>query len=272
MKKQNLHTHTAFVDGKDTPEAIIREAIDKGFDSIGFSEHSYLEYSSYPYQLTPEKMIIYKDEIHRLKKKYADIIDIFCGLEYDFYSNVDTNNFDYLIGSVHYLDCGNGILKTFDLSYNETIEYINDYFHGDPLEFAKQYYETVIRLPEKKSFDIIGHFDLVTKNNAVNRFLDTSSKKYLDMGFNTIHELKNKIPFFEVNTGAISRGYTDKPYPQIEFLNEFKKCGFGAVISSDCHNKAFLDCCFSEARDLLLEAGFKSIWILTNNGFKEVGL
>ena len=88
----------------------------------------------------------------------------------------------------------------------------------------------------------------------------------------TYVSLKGKIPLFEVNTGAISRGYTTLPYPQMEFLKEFKNCGFGAVITSDCHDKNFLDCGFDNAKTLLLEAGFKSKYVLTDNGFKEVAL
>jgi len=39
--KQNLHIHTTYADGKDTPEQMILTAIERDFDSIGFSEHSY---------------------------------------------------------------------------------------------------------------------------------------------------------------------------------------------------------------------------------------
>lgn len=269
--KQNLHTHTTYVDGKDTPEELILRAIELGFDSIGFSEHSYLSYSSFPNQLTAEKMDLYRNEILSLKQTYAHSLDVFCGLEYDFYSDLDTTGLDYLIGSVHYLQCGDEI-KTFDMGLKETLDYINRYFDGDAMAFAKKYYETVARLPQRENFDVIGHFDLITKNNGQGHFLDTSAKEYLNFGFEAIHALKGKIPFFEVNTGAISRGYASKPYPQIEFLKELRACGFGAIITSDCHNKAFLDCHFEDARALLSMAGFSSQYIFTDNGFKEIGL
>lgn len=271
LNKQNLHTHTNYTDGKDTPEEVVLAAIEKGFDSIGFSEHTYLRYSLSPNQLTEDKAVLYKNEIRQLKQKYAGVIDIFCGLEYEFYSDVDSEGYDYLIGSVHYLDCESDIVS-FDYGLERTLNYIQKYFDGDGLAFAKKYYETVARMPEKKKFDIIGHFDLVTKNNEQGKFIDTSSKKYIDLGFEAIHALKGKIELFEVNTGAISRGYRTEPYPQIEFLKEFKSCGFGAIITSDCHNKDHLDCNFEEARELLLSAGFKSRWILTDGGFKEIDI
>ena len=58
----------------------------------------------------------------------------------------------------------------------------------------------------------------------------------------------------------------------MEFLKEFKNCGFGAIITSDCHDARLIDCYYKEMRELLLAAGFKSHYILTENGFKEEGL
>jgi histidinol-phosphatase (PHP family) len=69
----------------------------------------------------------------------------------------------------------------------------------------------VARLSERKAFDIIGHFDLVAKNNERGRFLDTAAKEYPDLGLEAIHALKGEIPFFELNTGAIARGYRTAP-------------------------------------------------------------
>jgi len=125
--KQNLHTHSTYVDGKDTPEELILEAIQREFGAIGFSEHSYLECSPFPNRLTLDRMEQYKKEIKELKSKYRDRIQIFCGLEYEFFSNLDTEDLDYLIGSVHYLDC-DGRVVTFDLGLNETLDYIKEYY------------------------------------------------------------------------------------------------------------------------------------------------
>ena len=268
--KQNLHMHTTYVDGRDTPEELVLAALEKGFASIGFSEHTNLRYSVRP-NITAESIVPYKEEIYRLKQKYAGVIDVFCGLEYDYYSELDTTGIEYLIGSVHFLDCGNTV-KDADLRLAAVLDYINENFGGDPMRFAKKYYETLADLPAKKHFDIVGHFDLVAKNNERGRFLDTTATEYLALGMEAIHALKGKIPFFEVNTGAMARGFTTTPYPQMEFLRELRACGFGAVITSDCHNKDLVDHGFAEATEWLRAAGFDTKWILTNNGFCEVGL
>ncbi len=269
--KQNLHIHTTYADGKNAPEEIMLEAIGRGFDSIGFSEHTYMPFSDYPYQMTVADMANYRSEVRALGEKYRDRIKVFCGLEFEFYSDVPTEDFDYLIGSVHYLDF-DGKLLGFDRGLEETIAYVNSNLGGDGMKFAKKYFETVARLPERRNFDIIGHFDLLTKNNEKGGFIDTADKKYIDLGFEAIHALCGKIPLFEVNTGAISRGYRTLPYPQTEFLREFCECGFGAVITSDCHDKNFLDCYYEEAEELLRAAGFNSKWILCDGGFMEVGI
>ena len=72
--KQNLHIHTSYSDGRNAPEEIVLKAIEKGFDSIGFSEHTYMEFSDYPYQMTVEDMPNYRNEILTLKEKYKNCV------------------------------------------------------------------------------------------------------------------------------------------------------------------------------------------------------
>ena len=135
MLKQNLHTHTTYADGRDTPEELIREAIARGFDSLGFSEHARVPYSSYPSQLTKEKAVRYQNEIGELKKTWEGRISLFCGLEDDFYADTELDGYDYLIGSVHYLDC-DGAIKGFDRRLEEALDYVKVNFGGSGLAFG----------------------------------------------------------------------------------------------------------------------------------------
>lgn len=269
--KQNLHIHTTYADGRDTPEEMILTAIERGFDSIGFSEHSYMHFMPPARQMTEESAIAYRAEIAQLKQKYRGQIDIFCGMEFEMYSQVSLDGYDYLIGSLHYLDFDGSILG-FDRSQDVVAAYIQEHFGGDGMAFAKTYYHTLCKLPEYGDFDILGHFDLITKNNEKGHFFDTATREYLHAGLEAIHALRGKIPLFEVNTGAISRGYRTAPYPQMEFLREFRNCGYGAVITSDCHDRNYIDCHYEEATALLAQAGFTTKFILTNEGFREVPL
>lgn len=263
MYKQNLHTHTVFCDGKDTPEEMVQNAIAKGFDSLGFSMHAYVPCSGIG---GLEQLEAYRQAILRLKCAYADQIKIYLGLEYDIFASHGAEGYEYTIASIHCLR-QNGEVFDFDGDLARTQQVIESYFHGDSMAFARRYYETVASIPSYGNFDILGHFDLIAKNNETGNFLDVHDPKYLGYAKDAIHGLKGKLPFFEVNTGCIARGYRSAPYPQIELLKEFKDCGFGAVITSDCHQKEFLDCHFPQAQELLKSVGFDCVYVLTESGF-----
>ncbi len=265
MYKQNLHTHCTYCDGKDMPEEMILTAIDKGFDSIGFSSHSYMHWNGHG--LSPRHEKDYRTEIRSLAKKYRSQIDVFCGMEFDMYSEVDLSDYDYVIGSVHYMDF-DGEMCSFDRDVRAVRDYIKDHFGGDGLAFCREYFDLVSQLPDYCDCDILGHFDLCVKLNQKIHFADEASPEYLSCAFDAISNLKGYIPFFELNTGCISRGYRTVPYPIPRILKEFRTQGFGAMISSDCHDSNFLDCYYPEAKELLSSCGFREIYVLTDKGFE----
>lgn len=234
---QNLHTHSTYCDGENTIEEMIVAACEKGFDSIGFSSHSYL----YEQLLSESKLLEYKQEISTMKKKYADKIDIYCGLECEMSTPIDCSDCDYLIGAVHYLPVEEDFLPI-DSSLQELKNLIEKYFQGNGMVCAKAYYQQLAKLPEYGDFDFIAHFDLITKYCEQAHLFDCQAKEYRWAAIETAEQLVGKIPYFEVNTGAISRGYRTTPYPDIYLLKELRRLGFGVIISTDCHDSRFLDC------------------------------
>jgi histidinol-phosphatase (PHP family) len=269
--KQNLHTHSTFCDGKNTPEEVVLGALEKGFDSIGFSSHS-TTYGMISRGEPPTDLDGYKKEISRLKKKYNDKIKIYCGLEVDDSYKSDVTGFDYLLGSTHYLPFDDKF-EGFDSRTPEQIQSLLDRrFNGNGLEFAKAYYHRLANLPSYAKFDIVAHFDLVVKHVENLPFVDIESKEYLALAFEAIEALKGKIPLFEVNVGGIVRGYRKSPYPYLSIVKELKRQGFGAVITTDCHNLDFLDTNMDKGVMLLKEAGFKEKFVLTDNGFIPIEL
>ncbi len=270
LYKQNLHTHCTYCDGRDTPREMVEAAIQKGFHSLGFSSHSPMGYAP-ECGMPLEKMQEYIGEINQLKEEYQDRIQIFCGIEYDMYSDLDTNAFDYTIGSVHYLRKENGYVD-FDRTADQVANIIHADFAGDGIAYARRYYEELSRLPQYGSFDIVGHFDLISKHAETHDFFDCSSSEYLSCAFDAARALSGKIPYFEVNTGAIARGYRTTPYPSIPIILELKRLGFEPVITADCHDSRKLDHCFDEAATLLKDCGFRHSFVLQNNGFSPVEL
>jgi histidinol-phosphatase (PHP family) len=51
----------------DTPEDTVKAAIEKGFDSIGFSGHSYMSFAPY-FSMSIEGTEEYKKEVRGLKR------------------------------------------------------------------------------------------------------------------------------------------------------------------------------------------------------------
>ena len=268
--KQNLHTHTIYCDGINTPEELVEAAIAKGFDSIGFSGHSYMSYASWvPLDRTAE----YKAHINRLKRQYADRIKIYLGLEVDMYSGPETDltGFDYLIGGVHEIKHGETFLTT-DESADAVRQVVEQWFGGNGLSYAKAYYEALATMPEYGNFDIVAHFDLITKYRNIAPLFDEDTKQYRGYAIEAARALAGKIPYFEVNTGAIARGYRTTPYPAPFIIKELRELGFGAVITSDCHDCTKLDVYFDEVARFLSDCGFKERFVLTEEGFVPVAL
>ncbi|MBR2617352.1 MAG: histidinol-phosphatase [Clostridia bacterium] len=266
MRKQNLHTHTTFCDGKNTPEEMVQKALSLGFESIGFSGHSYMFYS-HSWSMKIDQTEDYKKEIRALKEKYAGQIGVYCGLEFDMYSKVDLSDYDYVIGAVHYLMV-NGEYVGFDRSAESVKGTIDHYFGGNGLKYAQKYYETVAQLPEYGRTDIVGHYDIITKHAEKHHFFDTESKEYQGYAIEGLRALVPKVNVFEINTGAIARGYRTTPYMAPFLLKELKRLGGQIVISSDCHDMEYLDCHFKETVEYAKAYGFNEILIFKDGKFE----
>ena len=227
---KDLHMHTVFSDGKNTPEEMILEAIRLGLDTVGISDHSHLD----PCGMTLEATEEYHKEIARLKKKYAGQIRVLCGLERDFISD-DFSDYDYVIGSVHLLTMPDGHHVSIDWTAEKQREGVEKYFGGDWYAFAEAYYATEARVVEVTKCDIIGHFDLITKFIEQEPAFDVHHPRYVRAWQNAVNELLKTGKPFEINTGAISRGYRTEPYPSREIRDYIRAHGGKMILSSDSH-------------------------------------
>lgn len=266
MYRQNLHTHTVYCDGRDTPEELIKEALCLGFDSIGFSGHSYMSWNP-DKSLTPEREAFYKKEISDLKEKYKSLIDVYLGIEVEMYSlPLSLDGYDYTIGTAHYIKKDGALLPAFR-SATVIESFINDYFGGDGMAYVKAFYETEATLGEYGKFDIVGHFDLITKHAERTPLFDTESKKYQNYALDALHAVAETHRIFEINTGAIGRGYRQTPYLAPFLMRELRALGCGLVISSDCHDKRNLAVYYPEAVEYAKSFGFRELFALTKDGF-----
>lgn len=266
--KQNLHTHSTFCDGKDTPREMADRAIALGFESLGFSGHANTVMRDSCEMR--ERVAAYKKAINELKSEYEGRLKIYLGTELDLYSEgvIDEGPYDYKIISVHYAKIGEEYIP-YDYSAEKTKDAIDRLYGGDGIKFAKHYYELVADMPSHIDGDIVGHFDLLTKFSEKHPYLiDTSRKEYRDAAISALAALREKKEIFEVNTGAIGRGYRTTPYPDPFILKAMKDMNCKLVITTDCHNSDYLDCGFDDAIELVRSAGFSEIYYLTDGGFE----
>ncbi len=232
---RDLHMHTTYCDGTGAPEDMVLSAIDKGLTTVGLSGHSYTFFDT-SYCMQKADVARYIAEVRYLRAKYYDKIHVLCGVEQDYYSDYPTDDFDYVIGSVHYVKCGEAYVPV-----DESAEILRDaverFFGGDAYALCERYFETVADVVRKTGCDIIGHFDLITKFIERKELFDTQHPRYVNAWKKAVDAL---LPYgvpFEINTGAMSRGYRTVPYPSGE-IREYIRCKGGRfVLSSDAHSK-----------------------------------
>ncbi|WP_324822340.1 histidinol-phosphatase [Sinanaerobacter sp. ZZT-01] len=263
----NVHTHTSFCDGKDSAEVMAAAAAEKGFQCLGFSGHSYTPFDK-SCCMSMEQTRAYREKISMLQEKYEGSMEILCGIEWDYYSVIDPCQWEYTIGSVHYVQSPlTGKYYAIDLCDSELEACIEEGFSGDVAAMIKAYYGNVVDMALTLRPTILGHFDLIRKLNRGNRFFDESSPIYKMITSQAMEQVVRTGTVLEINTGGMFRGYCDAPYPENSLLQLVKELGGSLILSSDAHEVSGLDYAFYEVLNQLRKLGFQEVLELRKNGF-----
>lgn len=245
---QELHCHTTFCDGKDTPEQMVLAAIDRGLGRIGFSAHAPTPHGE-DYCMKAERVGEYIATVRALQEKYADQIEVLCGIEQDLLSAPLSDEFDYIIGSVHHLEVG-GAVYSVDDTPAELARCCREGFGGDAYAMCEAYYAAVARLADIKP-DIIGHLDLITKFIEREPLFDQSHPRYLAAARGAIDALVPTGALFEINTGAMSRTWRSEPYPARALIDYIKQKGGRVLLTGDAHTAQSLCYAFEDCKHLM---------------------
>ena len=237
---RDLHVHTTFSDGRSTPEEVVKTAIAMGMTTLGFSDHSYTAFDE-RYCIPKAQIPAYRRAITALKEQYQGQLQILCGIEQDFWSDEAAEGYDYVIGSVHYIRCGNDFIPV-DEGNAILLDGTRKHFGGDIYALIEEYYKTMAQMVQKTGANIIGHFDLISKFNEDGCLFDDTHPRYIAAWQSAADQLlKTGVPF-EINTGAISRGYRTTPYPAAPIREYLRSRGAKFLLSSDSHRASTL--CF----------------------------
>jgi histidinol-phosphatase (PHP family) len=274
----NLHTHSKFCDGKGEPEEFVREAIEKGFHSLGFSSHAPVPFKNNFAIRDDQKLLEYCTTIRNLQEKYNDQISILLALEIDYVEGI-TRNFnelrqtcrlDYTIGSVHLVKYGNDERLWFidgpkAESYDEGLKNI---FGGDIRLAVTAYYNQLDRMIRTQKPDIIGHFDKIKMHNQ-DRYFHEDEDWYRLLVMDLLETIGQSGGIIEVNTRGIYKKRCEELYPGQWILKEIVKKGLPITLSSDAHRPEEIDAYYAEALEILREIGFKKLVYRGEQGWEE---
>lgn len=254
----NYHTHTKrckHAGGNE--EDYVIEAINKGFDIIGISDHAAFPDKDYGYRMEYSELNDYLMAVDEAKNKYSDKIKVLKSLEIeympkyrDFYEELlEKKKLDYLLlgqhfyinskkefhnitsvdSTNHYVDYANSIKEALDTGYFKIVAH-PDLFCINPYSWD---------INSDRATDII--VDAVVKNNAI----------------------------IEYNANGLRRDIVKAedgdryPYPHINLWKKVKESGARVIVGSDCHNpKVLWDEYMDKAYENLSELGIKPVFEL----------
>jgi len=279
--RANYHTHCDFCDGRSTASEMAAAAAAKGYAILGFSSHSPLPFPNEG-SMDLSRLDDYRIEIRRLGREWEGRgLEILLGLEIEWIKGLSSPRdeifraagLDYSIGSLHFVDLPGSGRFAVDMGIEDFESHAAGY-SGDDVGRAvyRDYYRQLGELIEEGGFDILGHFDLVKKNNGEGRWFDESSRGYLDEAFGAAGMLKGKDIVVEINVGGMSRGKVKEPYPSLPILREIRSLGVRITFSSDAHAPEHLGANLDSARELAREAGYDSIAVLSKGKWTEAGI
>ena len=178
-----------------------------------------------------------------------------CGLECDWIPNIEPwiehlqqqNNWDYLIGSVHYLD------NKWDFDNPQSL----NFWSQTSVESAwDRYWELYLSMINSRLFTIAAHADLIRKFG--HRPEGDLKRYYIPV----TEALANTGMVLELNTAGWHKPCAEQ-YPCFDFLVLAREADIPIVINSDAHSPSEVARDFAQALELIKKAGFTHLARLT---------
>ena len=276
----NYHTHTHYCDGRAEAFRFVEEAIHQGVVSLGFSTHAPVNFPT-GWTIDPKQTGDYHAEIHRLKREYAERIDIFCGLEADFFNHGMPEiqalyagyKWDYIIGSIHFIDGirPNGQRWCIDGPHEDFLDGWRNIMDCDPLLPVREYFEVTRKMVRQMKPDIIGHLDKIKMQSRPDCIIPDTHPFFREQLMATLEEIAAANCIVEINTRGIQKGLTDY-FPGRAAIAEMQKMGIPVTISSDAHTPNSIKYGFEQAEKFLMEVGYRTARVFRNGKWEERNL
>jgi histidinol-phosphatase (PHP family) len=246
----DYHTHTPLCHhASGEPEAFVDAALAAGLTEYGISDHAPQTPEPFDdWRMAEADLPAYFQWIERARSHAAGRIPIRAGLECDWLDGcqpwiatlAERHDWDYLIGSVHYL--GNW---DFD-----NPKWLGRWAQSDVAAVWKDYWHTYAKMAASGLFDILGHPDLVKKFAC---FPAGDPARYYEPAVDAIAAAGCAI---ELNTAGWHKPCAEA-YPSNGFLELACSAGVPLVISSDAHAPEEISRDFHRAIALARGAGYR---------------
>jgi len=231
----------------------IEAAIQSGLEIIGISDHSPYFYKAVDHfrpnvTMRKSEFAEYVAEVLALKKEYENKIEVLLGVESDYFSEHMSHYekqykqypFDYIIGSVHYVD-GLSIFNK-----NRWKRLTDD----EKVTTKDAYYKLIQQSAQSGMFQILGHIDAM--KGFYPEFSDISSTQVEE----TLKIIGQKGIAIEVNTSGKTK-YVGGWYPSDDILEKSLFYNIDVTFGSDAHKPERVGDDFQLVKEKLKEIGFK---------------
>jgi histidinol-phosphatase (PHP family) len=250
--RTSYHNHTTWSDGTSTLAEMIDSARKAGLEELGISDHFALAPGDphFSWALAPELLDAYVAEILQAKEATQGLT-IRMGLEVDYFpgtielikQRLAPYPFDYLIGSVHFVD---------DFIIDLNAQPWEEISPDERNHMWRGYWQLLREAAESRFFDIIGHFDLPKKF----KFYPTMdlSKEALS----ALDAIAAANMAIEINCSGWEKP-VQEAYPSLFYLRESNRRKIPLIINSDAHTAENVIRNFERARRLAMEAGYTEL-------------
>lgn len=252
----DYHIHSSrSVDSETDMEAYCRRAIELGLSELCFTEHVDFDPAEANTGYFDHKR--YQREIRANRERFGDRLVIRSGAEIDYNHRFEEDiaaflantAFDFVLGSVHYLD-------GFNVSEPRSVEYFKD---REILRAYGRYFEEVQQCVDFGLFDVLGHLDLV-KRYGVDFYGPFELGSFTEQIKRILETVVNTGMGVEINTSGI-RQHPQETYPGLEVLKMYKWLG-GQILTvgSDAHTADDLAKDIRVGLEQARQAGFETVW------------
>lgn len=242
-------------------EAFRNAATQRCIDQLGVSEHIYRFQQALTVSRHPFWVQNAVDDIDAYCEFVREQTDLKLGIEADFIRGAEDRianllqqrDFDYVIGSVHFLSEKALDMDTFTIWDGAS----------SPEQIWKRYFQTLGEAARSGLFDILAHPDLVKVwgSGRPDRPLPEGDlRRFYELAIDGIAESGVAI---EVSTAGLRKG-AGEIYPSPAFLRMCVEAGARIALSSDAHAPQHIGHRYEEALQLLEEAGVSEICVFSH--------